>query len=132
LTLFIAALPSEAFRSRLASSRTYIVFDASELSCESDSMRLTPGETTAIREEIARLDPKAEVYLFGSRVDDASRGGDIDLLVISETLGFRDVLRLRTRILDRIGWQQLDLVVRRRNQTDEPLAAIALETGIKL
>lgn len=95
-------------------------------------MRLTPGETTAIREEIARLDPKAEVYLFGSRVDDASRGGDIDLLVISETLGFRDVLRLRTRILDRIGWQQLDLVVRRRNQTDEPLAAIALETGIKL
>jgi hypothetical protein len=53
-------------------------------------------------------------------------------LVVSDKLGFRDVLRLRTRILDRIGWQQLDLVVRRRDQMDEPLAAMAQETGIKL
>lgn len=61
-----------------------------------------------------------------------ARGGDIDLLVISETLGFRDGLRLRTRILDRIGWQQLDLLVRRRNQLTDPLAALAQATGTKL
>jgi len=95
-------------------------------------MRLTANEITAIREEIGRLDPKAEVYLYGSRVDDTARGGDVDLLVISETLGFREVLRLRTRILDRIGWQQLDLVVRRPDQMNEPLAATARETGVKL
>jgi uncharacterized protein len=95
-------------------------------------MRLTASEVAAIREEIGRLDPKAEVYLYGSRVDDAARGGDVDLLVISETLGFREVLRLRRRILDRIGWQQLDLLVRRRDQAHEPLAAIARETGVKL
>jgi predicted nucleotidyltransferase len=95
-------------------------------------MRLSASQITAIREEIERLDPKAEVYLFGSRVDDAARGGDVDLLVISETLGFREVLRLRTRILDRIGWQQLDLLVRRHDQVNEPLVAIALETGVKL
>ena len=95
-------------------------------------MRLTAHESTAIREEVGRLDPKAEVYLHGSRADDTAHGGDIDLLVISETLGFREVMRLRTRILDRIGWQQLDLVVRRRDQLDEPLAALALETGVKL
>jgi predicted nucleotidyltransferase len=95
-------------------------------------MRLTASEAGAIREEIGRLDPKAEVYLYGSRADDTARGGDVDLLVISETLGFREVLRLRTRILDRIGWQQLDLVVRRRDQVQEPLAAVALATGVKL
>ena len=95
-------------------------------------MRLTAGEITAIREEIERLDPKAEVYLYGSRVDDTARGGDVDLLVVSDMLSFRDVLRLRTGILDRIGWQQLDLVVRRRDQLDEPLAAMAQETGVKL
>jgi predicted nucleotidyltransferase len=95
-------------------------------------MRLTAGEITAIREEIERLDPKAEVYLYGSRVDDTARGGDVDLLVVSDTLSFRDVLRLRTGILDRIGWQQLDLAVRRRDQLDEPLAAMAQETGVKL
>jgi hypothetical protein len=31
-----------------------------------------------------------------------------------------------------IGWQQLDLVVRRRDQVNEPLAAMALETGVRL
>ena len=95
-------------------------------------MRLTASEISAIREEIGRLDPQAEVYLYGSRVDDTARGGDVDLLVVSDTLGFRDVLRLRIRILDRIGWQQLDLVVRRRDQVDEPLAAMAQETGVRL
>jgi predicted nucleotidyltransferase len=49
-------------------------------------MRLTASEIAAIREEVGRLDPKAEVYLYGSRVDDTARGGDVDLLVISETL----------------------------------------------
>ena len=95
-------------------------------------MRLTAAEITAIREEVERLDPAAEVYLYGSRVDDTARGGDVALLVVSDRLGFRDVLRLRTGILDRIGWQQLDLVVRRRDQLDEPLAAIAQETGVRL
>jgi predicted nucleotidyltransferase len=95
-------------------------------------MRLTANEITAIREEIGRLDPKAEVYLYGSRVDDTARGGDVDLLVISDTLGFREVLRLRLRILDRIGWQQLDLLVRRRDQANEPLAVLAKETGVRL
>ena len=95
-------------------------------------MRLTASEIAAIREELGRLDPKAEVYLFGSRVDDTARGGDIDLLVISDALNFREELRLRTRILDRIGWQKLDVEVRRRDQLNEPFAAIAQETGIKL
>jgi len=95
-------------------------------------MRLGQKETTVITEEVRRLDPSAEIYLYGSRVDDNARGGDIDLLVVSDTLGFRDLLRLRTRILDQIGWQQLDLLVRRRDQLGEPLAAVALENGIKL
>ncbi len=96
------------------------------------NMRLTEREVRAIREELARLDPDAQVYLYGSRADDRARGGDIDLLVVSDKLGFRDVLRLRVGILDRIGWQQLDLVVRRSDQLAEPLAALAQETGVRL
>jgi predicted nucleotidyltransferase len=95
-------------------------------------MRLSATETSAIRDEVGKLDPKAEVYLYGSRMHDRERGGDIDLLVVSEKLAFRDMLRLRTGILDRIGWQQLDLIVRRRDQLDEPLAVVAKETGVKL
>lgn len=95
-------------------------------------MRIGLNEAKAVGEEIRRLDPAAEIYLYGSRANDAAKGGDLDLLVVSDRLSFREVLRLRTRILDRIGWQQLDLVVRRRDQLGEPLAAIAQSTGVKL
>lgn len=95
-------------------------------------MRLSPEEIRAIREEVQLLDPAAGIILHGSRADDTQRGGDIDLLVITDKVGFRDLLRLRRGILDRIGWQHLDLVLRRRDQLDEPLATVARETGIKL
>ena len=95
-------------------------------------MRLEPEQAQAIREEVRRFDADAMIYLFGSRADDNARGGDIDLLVVSDRFGFRDLLHLRTAILDRIGWQQLDLVVRRQDQLDEPLSVVARQTGIKL
>ncbi len=95
-------------------------------------MRLSSQEIEWIRQQVRQADAAAEVYLFGSRADPARRGGDIDLLVISDRLGFREVLRLRREILDRLGWQQLDLVVRRRDQMDEPLAALARAQGVKL
>ena len=95
-------------------------------------MRLSAAEAGTIREEVRRLDPRAEIHLFGSRTDDQARGGDIDLLVISDQLTFRDLLRLRAAILDRIGWQQLDLLIRRRDAIHEPFVARALETGVPL
>ncbi len=95
-------------------------------------MRLGADEAEVIRGAILEADPAAEIYLYGSRVDDHARGGDIDLLVVSEILGFREVLRLRREILDRIGWQQLDLVVVGPDERDQPLAIIARETGVRL
>ena len=73
-------------------------------------MRLSPAEVAVIREEVARFDPAARVWLFGSRADDRARGGDIDLLVRSDSISFGDKVLLKVRILDRIGAQQLDLV----------------------
>jgi len=95
-------------------------------------MRLKASEAKAIREKVRQLDPAAEIYLYGSRANDSAIGGDIDLLVVSDKVGFRDLLRLRRRILDRIGWQQLDLLVRRQDRLNGPMAALALETGTQL
>ncbi len=76
------------------------------------------------------MDPEAEIYLFGSRADDAARGGDIDLWVRSTRIGYADTLRLKVRIKDRIGWQKIDLVVSDRD--DHPLARVATQTGVRL
>ena len=95
-------------------------------------MRLAKEQVETIRDEIRRFDPAAEIYLFGSRADDNARGGDIDVLAVSKNAGLRDLLRMRRAILDRIGWQQLDLILRRPEDLEEPFIAQAVRTGIKL
>jgi len=47
-------------------------------------MRLTSFEITKIKEIVHRYVPKALVYIFGSRVDDSKKGGDIDILIIDD------------------------------------------------
>ena len=49
-------------------------------------MRLTPPQIDAIIQTVSRLTGgTAEVFLFGSRLDDRARGGDIDLLILTRT-----------------------------------------------
>jgi predicted nucleotidyltransferase len=43
-------------------------------------MRLDKYEKKALR--FALKDFKGDIYLFGSRIDDAKKGGDIDILLI--------------------------------------------------
>jgi uncharacterized protein len=45
-------------------------------------MRLSKIERQALEEALNGV--RGEVYLFGSRVDDACKGGDIDILIFSE------------------------------------------------
>ena len=67
-------------------------------------MRLAPNEVQAIQRSVAELLPEgAVVRLFGSRVDDAKRGGDIDLLVETpEPLSAMDWTDRRARLVARI------------------------------
>ena len=50
-------------------------------------MRLDNQEKAALYKAIENIDD--EVYLFGSRVDDKQKGGDIDLLIFSEENPFK-------------------------------------------
>jgi predicted nucleotidyltransferase len=74
-------------------------------------MRLRPEERETIKQVVARRDPRARVYLFGSRAKPAVRGGDIDLLIESETLGRSEVRQIRLDLQDRLGMQHFDLVL---------------------
>jgi predicted nucleotidyltransferase len=49
-------------------------------------MRLTPQQAEIVREAARQVfGPETQVILFGSRVEDCKRGGDIDLLIIPES-----------------------------------------------
>ena len=47
-------------------------------------MRLKPEEIEFIKKQLSPIQRNAEIYLFGSRTDDQAKGGDIDLLLLSE------------------------------------------------
>ena len=49
-------------------------------------MRLDNKIIIFLKQAFAEKIPKAKLYLFGSRADDTSLGGDIDVLVLSNQL----------------------------------------------
>jgi predicted nucleotidyltransferase len=63
-------------------------------------MRLAPNEHEMIRAAIHQQDALAAVYLFGSRADDRARGGDIDLLVLSQKINLLMKLDMTVRRLN--------------------------------
>ena len=98
-------------------------------------MRLTPHEVAAIK-AAARLTfgPDAVVRLFGSRVDDRLRGGDIDLHV--ETPVPVDVWAVKDAFLDRlfarIDEQRVDLLLTARGAEPTLFERIAYRDGVVL
>ena len=74
-------------------------------------MRLSSEEVQVLKKALAELSPEAKLYLFGSRVDDRQRGGDIDLLVVDSKLKWRDLRKLRLAFFSRFGEQKLDVIL---------------------
>lgn len=48
-------------------------------------MRLSEKEIRLIKQKVKSIFGDAVVYLFGSRLDDSKKGGDIDLYVVTQT-----------------------------------------------
>ena len=94
-------------------------------------MRLQEHEIKSIHKVVSAFDKNAKIYLFGSRVDDKKRGGDIDLLLISNILSFRDKRRIRVGLHEKLGEQKIDIVIVKKGQ-DSPFVRIALNEGVPL
>ncbi len=94
------------------------------------SVRLSIEEITAIRETVRALDNEARVYLFGSRTDNTKRGGDIDLLVMSQKLARGDAGKIRWRLWELLGEQKIDIVI--AADTTDPFVRVALNEGVLL
>ena len=93
-------------------------------------MRLNEAERQAVVQAVRAADPDADIYLFGSRVDDAAKGGDIDLLVLSDNIDLMTKLDILGRLHALLGDQRIDLAV--FPDQEEPFARLAAREGCRL
>lgn len=74
-------------------------------------MRLNKDEINTIKENFNRFIKQGKIYLFGSRVDDNKKGGDIDLLIVSKSVDKKDIRRFRIEFFKKFGEQKLDIII---------------------
>ncbi len=74
-------------------------------------MRLSEFQLESIRNSVNNNISNYELRLFGSRVDDNKKGGDIDLLLLTkEKIESERKRRILREIKNLIGEQKIDLV----------------------
>ena len=100
-------------------------------------MRLSATTIAAVKNVVHGVFPgEARVFLFGSRVDDLKRGGDIDLLVVSAlSRAAMETAKITalTKIQLALGEQKIDMVVTNDLAGDaRPVVREAIEHGIEL
>ena len=99
-------------------------------------MRLRKNQQQAIRKTVREIfGPDAAVYVFGSRVDDSARGGDIDLLIRLESPQVeteRKILQLVARLQIRLGDQPIDVLLQYPESTLNSIHLEAQRTGVRL
>ncbi len=83
-----------------------------------NAMRLTDFQRQAIKRTFSDVFGEGAVILFGSRIDDSKRGGDIDLFL--EVQNHQDLFHKKVRFLARlkrqIGEQKIDVVFNEDSQ----------------
>lgn len=101
-------------------------------------MRLSNFERETLK-QAARdcFDAGAVVRLFGSRTDDARRGGDIDLLIETAMTDPAQIARAHSRFLSRVyarlGEQKIDVLIDfPTRQKRMPVYDVAREQGVVL
>ncbi|GHV82980.1 hypothetical protein AGMMS50212_03200 [Spirochaetia bacterium] len=93
-------------------------------------MRITEYQQDAIVQAVRDVDPRAKIWLFGSRADDTKKGGDIDVAILSSTIDLMQKIKIHRDILDKIGDQKIDIVISKDGS--DPFFQFAKETGIPI
>ena len=95
-------------------------------------MRLSPNYQEIIKKYFVEFFGTGEIYLFGSRVDDSKKGGDIDLyFVLKEHSNlFEKKLKFLSRVKRELGEQKIDIVF--NTDSSRLIEKEAMQWGIKL
>ena len=99
-------------------------------------MRITIEQIAVIRQGVAELaGAQARVWLFGSRVSDEARGGDVDLLLELDD-AIDEPARLSAKLAARVSramhGRKVDVLIKAPNLKFLPIHAIALAEGVRL
>ncbi|MBI9098169.1 MAG: nucleotidyltransferase domain-containing protein [Spirochaetaceae bacterium] len=96
-------------------------------------MRLTLQESESIKNSFTQVFGTGKIYLFGSRVDDSKKGGDIDLYICPDN-NSDDMNRKKIEFLVKldlsIGEQKVDVIIRR--DKNRLIEREALKYGVEL
>ena len=99
-------------------------------------MRLSPEQISAIRASARQLAGEgARVWLFGSRVRDDERGGDVDLLLeLDEPVAEPAQLssRMAAQVSRNMYGRKVDVLIKAPNLLHLPVHSIALAEGVRL
>jgi len=100
-------------------------------------MRLTKQQQAIIKDKVNKtFGAHAQVLLFGSRVNDNERGGDINLLIeldypvednVKKNLSLNAALQVAMG-----GLQKIDIITHAKDTMETPIHKAALNTGIRL
>ncbi len=96
-------------------------------------MRLSKNEAYSIKQAFYKVFGEGKIYLFGSRVDDTKRGGDIDLYLCPKDYSddmYEKKIKFLVELDLTIGEQKIDVVIAKDN--NRLIEQVALRDGLEL
>lgn len=99
-------------------------------------MRITPSQIESIRRAgHSVLGPQVSIRLFGSRVRDDLKGGDIDLLFETELMvdnRAQAICNIQGALMRTLGDRKIDILLKDPRTPDAAIFEIARRTGVTL
>jgi predicted nucleotidyltransferase len=106
------------------------------LTCFNIEMRLSSSQIEMIRHTAHLVfGDCARVTLFGSRVNDQAKGGDVDLMVEVPNIVDEPALmgaRVASRVSRSMNGRRVDVILKAPNLKNQPIHEIATRTGVIL
>ena len=95
-------------------------------------MRLSQREIKIIKDKTEKFFGKSKVILFGSRIDNNKKGGDIDLYIIPQQENNLYIKKLRLKsLLEDLLYKPVDIVIQKdKNRFIEQEALSGVELNV--
>ena len=96
-------------------------------------MRLSPEQLAIIRQAVQTIaGQNARAIVFGSRLRDDAKGGDLDLLIESDqSISLLQRARIKMTLEEQLALP-VDVIALRRGADATPFQRIAMATGVPL